>query len=280
MCGRINVSDHEGLRALLAMMGMQVWPITAPRFNVAPSAIIDVITLTANTPAARPVVSQHDTLALQKMRWGFAANAQSKNTRMLFNARSETVFSKPAFRASAHHRRALVPINGFYEWLAASTGRKRAFYIAQKHKPALALAAIYQIHVPSAPKPVKMDSPNQHRTASQMSLEFTDDVDLKKIQPPEDKAPSNHLAPVNDVCVLTMPANQQMSAIHERMPFVLEPAQAQRWLREGSDEMLATLRDGAARTVFDIKEVNGSVNSAANDGPECLSPANENDTTD
>jgi len=32
------------------------------------------------------------------------------------NARLETIFEKPAFRESAHHRRCLVPVNAFYEW--------------------------------------------------------------------------------------------------------------------------------------------------------------------
>lgn len=46
MCGRVNVSDHEGVRALLAMMGMNVnWQTDAPRYNIAPTQTLNVIKL-------------------------------------------------------------------------------------------------------------------------------------------------------------------------------------------------------------------------------------------
>ena len=32
------------------------------------------------------------------------------------NARVETIFTKPSFKASAHSRRCLIPVNGFYEY--------------------------------------------------------------------------------------------------------------------------------------------------------------------
>jgi len=36
MCGRVNVSDNEGVRLLLESMGMDTWPTRDPRHNIAP----------------------------------------------------------------------------------------------------------------------------------------------------------------------------------------------------------------------------------------------------
>lgn len=42
----------------------------------------------------------------------------------LFNARSETVHEKPAFRAAYRHRRCLIPADRFYEFTGAKGGRQ------------------------------------------------------------------------------------------------------------------------------------------------------------
>jgi len=67
MCGRVNVSDHEGVRALLAMMGMGVeWPTRDPRYNVAPTQTLDVIRL------------DKDVLAVVPMSWGVSMSLKGK----------------------------------------------------------------------------------------------------------------------------------------------------------------------------------------------------------
>jgi len=281
MCGRVNVSDHEGLRALLAMMGLQVWPVAPPRFNVAPSAIMDAVIVTDDNRSARADKSEQDTFGLESMRWGFAAKGHNNSRQLLFNARSETVFSKPTFRSSAWNQRAIVPVNGFYEWQVSGKGSRRAFHIAGKDESALALAAIYQVHVQPEDKPVTGETARQYDDIEQLTLRFGDDEHHN--DPPRklrskkrNIASEKHHAPVHNVCILTMAANQQMSAVHERMPVILESEQAKRWLMEGDDKLLASLCKQADHTVFTIREVNGVVNNAANDGPGCLESVSEN----
>ena len=58
-----------------------------------------------------PVVSKDGIGLLQ---WGFPLPGDS-SSRVLFNARSETVLDKPMFRSSAA-RRCAVPATSFYEW--------------------------------------------------------------------------------------------------------------------------------------------------------------------
>ena len=41
----------------------------------------------------------------------------------LFNARAESVASKPSSRDAFRHRRCLIPVDGFYEW--KTEGRKK-----------------------------------------------------------------------------------------------------------------------------------------------------------
>lgn len=272
MCGRVNVSDHEGLRALLAMMGMNVWPVAPPRFNVAPTANVDVVTLK----------DDGHSFGLECMRWGFTAKGYNDTKRLLFNARSETVFSKPSFRSSALSRRAIVPINGFYEWQATSTGSKRAFHIASANSPAMALAAIFTSHVQSPNTPVKTDTSRHHNDAQQLSLGlcFEDnDATTESFQTTDPiqtqrKASSDKQdAPKHHVCVLTMTANQQMAAVHDRMPFILDTEQAQSWLHNGDNVLLKSWYSKSETIDLRIKQVNGFVNNASNDGPECLGAA-------
>jgi len=77
-----------------------------PRYNVAPTDRM-------------PVVRAHDAhRALRPARWGLIP-MWAKDERIgssLLNARSETVFEKPAFKDALHKRRCLVPMDGFYEW--------------------------------------------------------------------------------------------------------------------------------------------------------------------
>lgn len=269
MCGRVNVSDHEGIRALLAMMGMNVWPIAPPRFNVAPSGVLDVVTL-ANDGYA---------LELKSMHWGFTASGYNDTNRLLFNARSESVFKKPSFRASARNQRAIVPINGFYEWQATSTGSKRAFHISSFGGTAMALAAVFRTHVEHQGEfSKKYHTPQQHQV-QQLSLGLCSDedegqhdslTDHKVSQTQNMNVLNEPINPDKDVCVLTMPANPQMGVVHARMPVILDSDQAQRWLRAGDEALLEVYCETAQHTNLQIKQVDGFVNKASNDGPACL----------
>jgi putative SOS response-associated peptidase YedK len=76
--------------------------------------------------------------------------------------------------------------------------------------------------------------------------------------------------------LLTTRANELMSSIHDRMPVILEPERARRWLNRGplTAEEVAGLCTPLRADVMEAVPISGLVNDAANDMPEVLEPAN------
>jgi putative SOS response-associated peptidase YedK len=61
----------------------------------------------------------------------------------MINARAETVGTKLAFRASYHHRRCLIPADGFYEWKPLDRG-KQPHYIRMRDGEVFAFAGLWE----------------------------------------------------------------------------------------------------------------------------------------
>lgn len=95
-----------------------------------------------------PVVCSARREAIRLFRWGlipsWVADESEASEIMLktFNARSETVSTKPAFRDSFATRRCLVPVRGFFEWQHLG-GRKIPWYITLRGEDIFSLAGIW-----------------------------------------------------------------------------------------------------------------------------------------
>jgi putative SOS response-associated peptidase YedK len=95
-----------------------------------------------------PVICSGRNAGIRLFRWGlipsWAGDESEANEIMLrtFNARSETISSKPAFRDSFESRRCLVPVNGFFEWQLHG-GRKIPWYITLRGENIFSLAGIW-----------------------------------------------------------------------------------------------------------------------------------------
>ena len=113
MCGRFGLWAEPGQVASQFKI-QQPLPLQ-PRYNIAPSQDI---------PAVRgPGSGQRE---MSMLRWGlvpFWAKEVSSSYRMI-NARADTVFSKPAFKAAIRRRRCLVPASGFFEWKRGEQGKQ------------------------------------------------------------------------------------------------------------------------------------------------------------
>ncbi len=129
MCGRyVIVSPPEALRRLF---GYGEQPNMPPRYNIAPTQPVPVVTGGA------------DARHLRLMRWGFLP-AWLKDPRgfpLLINARAETVAEKAAFRNAIRRRRCLLPADGYYEWQVQGA-RKQPFYIHPRGGQPMAFAGV------------------------------------------------------------------------------------------------------------------------------------------
>jgi putative SOS response-associated peptidase YedK len=80
--------------------------------------------------------------------------------------------------------------------------------------------------------------------------------------------------PVESCAIVTTEASEDLAPIHDRMPAVLEPERARRWLAAGAgpSELNALLADQPPGRLA-RREVSTRVSSIENDDPECLSPS-------
>ena len=134
MCGRINVSDNEGIRLLLESMGMDTWPTREPRFNVAPTQTLDVVIL-------------QDEPVLTPMSWGVSITLPGKTgmvTKRIQNSRDDKVWTSRLWKPMVEQQRILVPVNGFYEWKRQNRKLVSAFHITPAVGNAMFLAGIYK----------------------------------------------------------------------------------------------------------------------------------------
>lgn len=112
MCGRYRI--EATWTELVALYHLDVELPFEPRYNVAPTQLLPIVTARGAAREAR--------LA----RWGLLP-AWAKHRReasKMINARAETAASSAAFRGPMRHRRCLVPTTGFYEWKGAGTSRQ------------------------------------------------------------------------------------------------------------------------------------------------------------
>ena len=77
------------------------------------------------------------------MRWGMSpAGRGLPPSRLLFNARGETLDEQPTFRSAFENRRRLIPTNGFYEWRSAPEGKSSVWVYREDERP-FAFAGLY-----------------------------------------------------------------------------------------------------------------------------------------
>jgi len=74
--------------------------------------------------------------------WTAGAEEAQKIRYMTFNARSETLATKPSFAGSFTSRRCIVPVKGFFEWQHKG-GEKIPWYIYLPHSEIMMLAGLY-----------------------------------------------------------------------------------------------------------------------------------------
>ncbi len=133
MCGRYTLTTTEG--DLAEAFSLEALPHVEPRYNIAPTQDGSVVRILGGGGPRE----------LHQLRWGLIpswARDPSLGNRMI-NARSESVETKPAFRAAFRRRRCLVPSDGFYEWRRDGK-RKQPFCIRRQDQRPFAFAGLWE----------------------------------------------------------------------------------------------------------------------------------------
>jgi len=140
MCGRYALTALlKDIAAYFAGMpaheGLWTWE---PNWNLAPGVVAPIVAL--NGDGERTIVP---------MRWGLHPHWRKEmpQGRPLFNVRIETASEKPSFRTPWKRRRALVPMNGWYEWAIngseSVSSPKTPYYIHPKQEGLAAFAGLW-----------------------------------------------------------------------------------------------------------------------------------------
>lgn len=131
MCGRVKLpEDYSEIVDPRRVAGKLRKDVL--RFNVAPTMPVPV------------VVSSNGPRELEFMRWGLVPSwaKDAKMSYSTFNARADTVATKPAFRGAWNAgRRCLVVTDGFYEWRKPD---KQPFMIALGNKQLMCMAGLWE----------------------------------------------------------------------------------------------------------------------------------------
>jgi putative SOS response-associated peptidase YedK len=131
MCGRYVISSSP--EAMRQTFGYAEQPNFPPRYNIAPTQPIPVVTLDGG--------ARHFRL----MRWGLIPSwvKDPRTFSLLINARAESVTAKPSFRAAMRRRRCLVPADGYYEW-KMTPGAKQPHFIHPRDGGPIGFAGLYE----------------------------------------------------------------------------------------------------------------------------------------
>lgn len=195
MCGRINqkTEGHEVAKAMQVVQLRMNGATLRPRYNIAPSQQVPVVTLEPNDTGTM-------VRTLRDMRWGFVpiwAESATKGTRPI-NATAEKVATSGMFRNSFRKWRCLVPATGFYEWHQNEDGTKTPFHITLPTGELFAFAGILSLW---RPKP-----------AAQEPIAVHDEQC------------------VYTFAILTTTPTPLVAQIHDRMPVIVSPDQWDVWL--------------------------------------------------
>ena len=118
MCGRIALYDEPDhlARMLNAGVDPELLSDWHPTWNAAP------------TDPILGVAERHGERTLHGYRWGLVPSwSKTPDVKGTFNARAETLATKPMFRTAFRKSRILVPVDAFYEWERLDPKRKQPY---------------------------------------------------------------------------------------------------------------------------------------------------------
>lgn len=161
------------------------------------------------------------------------ANERSVSSKMV-QARSETIWEKPAYRGLIRSRRAVLPTNGFYEWQAIPTQKtKQPWYIHRADESPMLLACVWDTWLD----------------------------------------PEHDGSPIDSFSIITTDANAQLEDKHHRMPVILEPESLATWFdRETPPRAVSDLLRPSPDGVLGMHRISTRVNAPSNNDAALIEP--------
>lgn len=189
MCGRVVTKSTA--EELVAHFGVERRqgdiPELKKRYNGAPGLDYPLIVREPDVPG----------MTFMMARWGFVPGwiREARPKMRPINAAAETIATNGMFRAAYRSRRALMPIDGYFEWKAISGSKaKQPYAIAMADGRPFAVAAIWESRI------------NPETGLEEKSF-----------------------------AIITCGPNSLMAGIHDRMPVILAREDHERWLSEDPD---------------------------------------------
>lgn len=252
MCGRYVIARAIG--DLMGASGAEHanFEQLQPDYNIAPTKDVPILVEHFQDPQDPKTPWQRH---LYMARWGLVpgwAKDLSFGQRT-FNARSETVIEKPSFRAAVKTRRAAIPVDGYYEWLAPATKgeRKQPYYVRPKDGSPIFFAGLYEW----------WKDPNAGDDAVWVlsTTMLTGDSPQPGAQPK----------------IL-----DELSSLHNRLPLPMSRDMMDQWLSAGevskdeAAQLVNALVQGAndVASTWEMYPVSPAVGSVRNNGPELIEP--------
>jgi len=202
-----------------------------PRYNVAPTESAPIVINAKRDKKTGLSPGRR----LEMVRWGLVPSwsKDAKGGARLINARGEELADKSTFRTPLASRRCIVPISGFYEWKDAGERRK------------------------------KTDPPRQPMFAHPVDGHVFALAGLWDIwRQPDGES-------LKTYTIITVPPNDVLAEIHDRMPAILRPEDEALWMDPAVTDpaqVLPLLRTAPADWM-DIYPVSPKVNTAGVDDP-------------
>ncbi len=138
MCGRFVL--YASKERIKQQYSAQIPFDFESRYNIAPGQ--NIISLSQDTANNRIVA--------KTMLWGLHPLWGDIKSKLIINARCETVHEKPTFKNLFRSNRCVVIANGWYEWLRENN-QKRPYYFSRRDRRLIAFAGIMSTETESAP---------------------------------------------------------------------------------------------------------------------------------
>jgi len=188
MCGRFNVTD-DPLSKLVSKWLQLDFKLTESNNNVCPSQLVDCLVVASSEDNPVSQITQ------MGYHWGLRTDWNSK---LVINARSETVSEKATFQLGFSSNRCIVPISSWFEWKSEVGGKKVKYEFAPKDGVFLMAGILVK---------------QSNSYTKQQSFDLAE------------------LSPAQYLVSLTTQANQQCKPIHSRMPLMINKDAAETWLQ-------------------------------------------------